>query len=75
MDEKHLEPLARKLFAAYMSNRLGIGLDYAYKRYAKEGAEVGPFWIELAELTEAAMLANMNERFRRIIPEPAPGIQ
>lgn len=39
--------LARKLCAAFLSENLGIGMDYALKTYVKE--DVGQYWYALVD--------------------------
>ena len=51
--------LARRLAVAYMSHRLGIGMDYTMKNYLNDG-EPGAFWVSLADWVESAMLDNQN---------------
>ena len=42
------DELARKLYAAWLSERLGISLAYAYSRHAV-GKEMGAVWLGLAQ--------------------------
>jgi hypothetical protein len=50
---------ARKLFAASVSHRLGIGLEYALKRYASEEVP-GEFWLKLAQDLEAELVGELG---------------
>lgn len=70
---KWLEPLARKLMAAFIANRMGIGLDYAYKTYAKNAA-VGDLWLALAATAEESIAKQMEQR---LFPpsDVVPGVQ
>lgn len=43
--------LARRLYAALSCTRLGIGMDYALKRYAPDASK-NAYWLELAERVE-----------------------
>ena len=47
MSEELNDELARKLYAAWMSERLGISLAYAYSRHAV-GKKMGAVWLGLA---------------------------
>jgi hypothetical protein len=49
MDQR--SELARRLCAALMSKRLGIGMDYALKKYAKDAGE-SEYWLDLAGRVE-----------------------
>jgi hypothetical protein len=50
---------ARKLFAACVSHRLGIGLDYALKKYASEEVP-GEYWLRLAKDLETGVVAELG---------------
>ena len=45
------EELARRIFAAWVSHRQGIGMQYAYNRYVK-GERIGPLWLAIARMVE-----------------------
>lgn len=77
MDDRELqrlEPLARNLLAAYLADRMGITLAYAYTRYAKD-AKVGTIWLAFAAAIQEGMMAAQNEHFRRVYQDPVPGVQ
>ena len=48
-DRERFDALARKIAAAWLSERMGIGLAYTYKTYAEEG-KIGDKWIWVARL-------------------------
>jgi hypothetical protein len=47
----HRAELARRLCAALVSKRLGIGMDYALKNYVKNAGQ-NEYWLELADRIE-----------------------
>lgn len=52
MAEPGEEELARRIYAAVISMRMGLSLAHAYSEYAK-GQDMGEGWIEIARaLTE-----------------------
>ena len=64
MEDRHIE-LGRRLFAAYLSQHLGIGLQYAYKKYVSE--QVGTYWYQLAEMVDKDMLASIDRQLRSVM--------
>lgn len=68
------KPLARRLAAAFIAHQHGIGLDYAYRTYAKDEENVGSIWIQFAELIWKRMA--MQKCFDPFGDKPtAPGVQ
>jgi hypothetical protein len=47
----HRAELARRLCAALVSKRLGIGMDYALKNYVKNAGKE-EYWLQLAHRVE-----------------------
>ena len=64
MKDEYYDQLGRKLYAAYISQQLGIGLGYAFKKYA--GPEDGPFplWTEIAKHVSDVVQNAMNQALR-----------
>jgi hypothetical protein len=58
--------LARRFYAALISKRHGIGMDYALKKYAKD-AGTSEYWLELADRVEREVVEYIDEE---IMPEP-----
>jgi hypothetical protein len=52
--------LARRLYAALVSTRLGVGMDYALKRYAPDASK-NAYWLELAERVERDYVESFEE--------------
>jgi hypothetical protein len=48
MPDDHRSELARRLCAAVMSQRLGMGMDYALKNHVKDAGD-DPYWLTLAD--------------------------
>jgi hypothetical protein len=48
----HRAELARRLCAALVSKRLGIGMDYALKNYVKNAGKE-EYWLQLADALNA----------------------
>ncbi len=58
--------LGRRLLAAVISYRLGIGLDYALKKYVPQ--DINPSWCELGR----ALLTGMTDHFVAAIRNDLP---
>jgi hypothetical protein len=52
--------LARRLYAALISKRLGVGMDYALKRYAPDASK-NAYRLELAERIEREYVESLPE--------------
>jgi hypothetical protein len=56
-----LRPLAGKMAAAFISYHLGIGLDYAHKRYiAPQIDTLGAGWALVAEIARAVAVDGLQ---------------
>jgi hypothetical protein len=52
-DREDYGDLARRLYAAWMSHKLGNrGVDYVQKKYAPDSEPIGDLWIEIAMKVE-----------------------
>jgi len=56
---------ARRLFAAYVSWHDGISPEQAYKQYATSSAEIGTYWLDLAERIDRDMVASRLKAVER----------
>ncbi len=64
-DDKTREAIGGRLAAAWISYKLGIGLEYAYKTYVK-GRPVGEDWTELADAVWDVDVRKMNAHAKAI---------
>jgi hypothetical protein len=55
----HRADLARRFCAALISQRLGIGMDYALQKYVKQAGE-NEYWLELADRVERDVADNID---------------
>jgi hypothetical protein len=60
----HRSELARRFCAALISKRLGIGMDYALKKYVKNAGK-NEYWVELADRVEREFVEGVE---RSIMP-------
>jgi hypothetical protein len=56
----HRAELARRLCAALLSKRLGIGMDYALKHYVTNAGE-NEYWLELADRVEREVVEHIEQ--------------
>lgn len=54
--------LAERLCAAYISYKMGIKMDYAFKKYVEGRDNIDPFWCELAENTDMKASLHMANK-------------
>jgi hypothetical protein len=56
-DQEHLQPLAERLCAAYISAQMGFAsVDYVIKRYVRAiGEPPAPLWFEIAAFVSDVM--------------------
>ena len=57
--KEHEIELGRELFRAYIGYTLGVSHATA-KKYVKDGTPLGNFWVELAQICNAARLEMQN---------------
>jgi hypothetical protein len=67
----HRAELARRLCAALVSKRLGIGMDYALKNYVKNAGE-NEYWLELADRIEREFAEQSDRNIMAGDPYLAP---
>jgi len=58
--------LGRRLLAALLSYQLGVGLDYALKKYVPR--EIDPSWGELGHALLSGVLDKFNRKIRNELP-------
>lgn len=56
----HRAELARRLCAALVSKRLGIGMDYALKNYVKNAGK-DEYWLQLADRVEREVAEHIDQ--------------
>jgi len=56
----HRSELARRFCAALISKRLGIGMDYALKKYVKNAGK-NEYWLELADRVEREVVEQIAQ--------------
>jgi hypothetical protein len=66
---EHLEA-GRRLYAAIISLQLGVGLDYAYRKYTPE--TVDQSWCDLAFELQRSLVSGFAELLRLSIPKSRP---
>jgi hypothetical protein len=60
-DRERYTALAERLYAAWLSQRMSIGVDYALKTYVRGQGPLGQLWIQFAKLISEAMSEAMND--------------
>jgi hypothetical protein len=66
----HRSGLARRFCAAVISQRLGIGMDYALQKYVKNAGK-SEYWLELADRVERDVVEHIEQTVMpgaRIVP-------
>lgn len=56
--------LARNLCAAYIADRLGIGLTYTLKNHVQD--DPGTYWFILAEAVDEFMQKSLEDRMKAV---------
>lgn len=59
MPDDYRSELARRLCAAVVSQRLGIGMDYALKNHVKDACD-SPYWLALADRVGREVAENLS---------------
>jgi len=68
------DTLGRYLAAAFIAHRLGIKLDYAYKRYVKD-AELHESWIALGEVIQKHQTQRIGQRLGALFTSESKATQ
>ena len=56
------QELARRLCAALISTRMGIGMDYALAKYVTNAGNE-KYWLDLADKIERDLVENLEKSF------------